>query len=228
MNYRYSMSLAAAVFALSTVAQAQTPPPSPPPPPAPSAQPTVFVLPPLDHRFEGAARLGLMLPGELTPSDFRPAETGLSPTLILDASWIVHPFFAIGPYLQYTALSTERESNDTLYDGSASWLSLGAIARARFQVSQQALLRFGLSVGPNFLSMTGETSSSDYEATGSGLNLGLVADGVLRFSQRWGASAQLGFLSQVSGKFELEGDDEERDFAFKPIFFIAVGPELFL
>jgi hypothetical protein len=223
MILRHSAGLVAAVLSFSTGVFAQTTPP-----PAPSAQPTVFVLPPLDHRFEGAARVGLMLPGKLTPSNFKPAETSVSPTLILDASWIVHPFFAIGPYLQYTALSTERELGDTMYEGSATWVSAGAIARARFQVSEKALLRVGLSAGPNFISMTGETSSSDYEASGSGLNLGLVADGVLRFSQRFGMSGQLGFLSQVSGSFEVEGDDDEHDFAFKPIFFLAVGPELFL
>ncbi len=221
MVNRLFPAVTAAILSLSAGAFAQSAPP------APVAQPG-YVIPPLDHRFEGAVRLGLMLPGSLTPSDFVPAETAVSPTFILDASWVVHPFFSIGPYLQLTPLSTERTYNEGTYEGSAFWTSAGVIARARFQVSEMTLLRFGLSAGPNFISMSGETQSTDYEASGRGLNLGLVADAVFRFSQRVGVSAELGFLSQVSGSLAVEGLDDERDFAFKPIFFLAVGPELFL
>lgn len=221
MHYRFAFGITA-ILLTTAVAHAQegTTPKAVPPPAA------GYVLPPLDHRFEGWFGLGLMMPGELTPSNSVPLKTSVAPTFALNASWVAHPFFSLGVYLQLTPQAFERRFNTATYEGQAFWTAAGAVGKVRFQVSKLALLRVGLSAGPNFISLKGDDSSS-IRASGSGLNIGLVADAALRLSRKVGATAQLGFLSQVNGSLAVEGADD-RDFSFKPIFFLMVGPELYL
>lgn len=191
-----------------------------------------------DHRFELGARIGVMLPGEISPVNWFRTEASLAPTFSLDPSFVVHPNFAIGVYVQATPFSFDRMSGSkTIGSGSGFWLSAGASAKGRIAIRDVAILRGGLTFGRNFVSYSGETSEggSEFELSGGGFSAGPVIDGVYRVSPKVGVSAQLGFLSQFSGSATVKGyptnltaEGEERDFRFKPIFFFTVGPELFL
>jgi hypothetical protein len=82
---------------------------------------------------------------------------------------------------------------------------------------------------------SGTVDGASFEAAGGGFSAGLVADAVYRASKKLGASAQLGFLSQFGGSATVSGPplretggNPDRSFGFPPIFFLTVGPELFL
>jgi hypothetical protein len=189
------------------------------------------------HVVEAAARVGIMLPGELSPANWFHTETQAAPTFGLDPSVVVHRHFAVGGYLQLTPFAFERTSgSNVIGEGSGAFVSGGVSAKARLPVGEQWLLRAGLTLGRNYVTYEGKSrsSGSPFELTGGGWNAGLVADGAWRASERFGASVQLGFFSQVSGAAEVKGPptaatgSSDRDFRFAPVVFLTVGPELYL
>ncbi len=192
--------------------------------------------PPSEHRFEAAGRLGVMLPGELSPVNWYRTEAKAAPSLWVDVGYVAHPFFSIGPYLKFTPFAFERMSgSDVIGEGDGSFASLGAAAKARFVTSETLTLRAGLTLGYNIVSYEGTNENgSSFELSGTGINIGLMADASLRVAPTVGVSAQLAFLSQVSGSADVSGpptnitaEGETRDFGFSPIFFLTVGPELY-
>jgi hypothetical protein len=201
-----------------------------------SAQPEGGATKPREPAVEAAARVGAMFAGEMSPVNWFRTETKLSPLFSLDAGWVLHPNFSLGPYLQLTPFSFERKSgSNVIGTGTGTFVSLGAVAKGRLTVSEKVGLRGGLTLGRNFVSYEGESDSgAKFKASGGGFNVGLVADAVWRASAKVGASAQFGFVSQLGGSADVEGyptnitaEGDTRDFDFAPIFFLTVGPELF-
>jgi hypothetical protein len=192
-------------------------------------QPGTVVIPPVDHKVEAGVRVGALTGGEMTPKGFLVTRANPAPIVTLDAHYVVHPFFTLGTYANFAPLSVERfMRTEVVGDGSGLLVSAGAYAKARFQVSESVLLRVGLAMGPNLLSMSGKSQGSDYSMGAAGLNMALVGEAVYRLSERAALGAQLGFLSQVSGSAKVEGSDKSADFAFPPMFFLSVGPEIWL
>jgi len=185
---------------------------------------------------EAAARVGVMMPGEMSPVNWFHTETGTSPSIWLDAGWVLLPGLSLGPYLQYSPFSFKRMSgSNEIGSGDGTFVSVGAAAKGRLTLSEKVGLRGGATVGRNFVSYEGESNTGGtFKASGGGWNVGLLADLVWRASPRLGASVQLAFLSQLGGSASVEGyptnitaEGDSRDFNFAPIFFVTVGPELF-
>ncbi len=192
---------------------------------------------PLDHRFEASLRGGLMFPGELSPSNWFHTQAKPAPSVGLDAGWVLSRYLWLGGYLQFTSFTFERESGDEVIgEGDGTFASLGLSAKGRLPVSGTVAVGGGLTLGRNIVSYEGEsTSGGTFELSGGGWNVGATAETLLRLSTKLGASAQLSFLSQVSGNADLEGyptsitgEAEGRKFSFKPVFFFTIGPTLFL
>ena len=188
-----------------------------------------------DHRFEGAFRVGRMNSGEMSPVNWYHTNAQAATTYSIDASWIVHPSYAIGAYFQATPFSFDRKSDgEVIGNGTGAWKSGGFAGKARFRVSDKVLLRVGMTLGLNTTAFSGKTDfGTPISASGSGWNVGAVGDAVFRASRNLGASVQLGFLSQGWGSATVAGPPTEstgsaaRDFTFQPIVFIPVGPEFF-
>lgn len=189
------------------------------------------------HSVEAAARVGVKFAGEMSPVNWFHTETQTAPAIGVDVGWVAHPHFTLGGYLLASPFSFERKSgSDVIGEGDGVFVSVGLAAKGRLELSEKAILRGGLNLGRNFVSYDGETNTgAPFELSGGGLNLGAVADGVLRLAPSFGLSAQLGFVSQISGSADVEGfptnataEGSTRDFGFKPIVFFTVGPELFL
>jgi hypothetical protein len=190
-----------------------------------------------DHRFEGSLRGGVMLPGEISPSNWFHTEANAAPSVGLDAGWLASRYFWLGGYLQLTAFTFDRMSGDEVIgEGDGTFASIGASAKGRLPVSDALTLAAGLTVGRNVIAYEGESPEGNaFELSGGGWNVGATTEALLRLSPKLGVSAQLSFLSQVSGSADLEGyptsitgEAEGRDFSFKPIFFFSVGPTLYL
>lgn len=190
----------------------------------------------LDHRFELGVRVGVLFPKQISPKNWLYYEVDASPMISIDPEWILHKYVALGAYFTVAPISGVRGPTTT-YKSDASGLivSGGFAAKARFEIGDSLILRGGLNLGRNAVSYSGKTGGSDFEASGGGFNVGLVADGVWRASKRFGVSSQLGFLTQLGGSADVKGPPtaetggkKERDFDMPPIFFLTVGPELFL
>ena len=178
-----------------------------------------------------------MFPGEISPSNWFHTQAAAAPSLGLDAGWVLSRYFWLGGYLQFTSFTFERMSGDEVIgEGDGVFTSVGMSAKARLPVSDAVAVGGGLTLGRNIISYDGEsTSGGTFELSGGGLNVGATAETLLHFSPKLGVTAQLSFLSQVSGSADLEGyptrstgEAEGRDFSFKPIFFFTIGPTLLL
>jgi hypothetical protein len=192
---------------------------------------------PLDHGFEASLRGGLMFPGELSPSNWFHTQASMAPSVALDAGWVLSRYLWLGGYWQFTSFSFERKSGDEVIgEGDGTWTSVGLSAKGRLPVSDAVAVGGGLTLGRNIVSYEGEsTSGGTFELSGGGWNVGATAETLLRLSTKLGVTAQLSFLSQVSGSADLEGyptgitgEAEGRKFSFKPIFFFTIGPTLLL
>jgi hypothetical protein len=167
-----------------------------------------------------------------------PSPRSRSKTVGFDGGFVAHKHFWIGAYLQFTPFSFERLSGEKVLGEGSGFLGSGGLsAKARVPIGDAFVLRGGLTLGRNVVSYDGKSKSSGdkFELSGGGFNVGAVIDGAWRASQKVGASMQLGFVSQVSGSAEVKGyptkataEGTNRDFGFSPIFFLTVGPELFL
>lgn len=190
----------------------------------------------LDHRLELGARLGLLFPGSFAPKNWLWVETNASPMFSLDPQWVVHKYVTLGAYLNLAVFSGVRGPTNTYKsDTDGVIVSGGFAAKARFEIGDKVILRPGINLGRNAVSYSGKTGGSDFEASGGGFNVGFVGDGVFRLSKVVGISSQFGFLTQLGGSADVKGPPtaetggkKERDFDFAPIFFLTVGPEIFL
>jgi len=202
--------------------------------PPPAHDPSV-----VDHVFEGAFRIGAMLPGEMSPVNWFHSQVSTAPAFVLDTAWVAHPYFEVGAYGVIAPLSVERTSgSEVIGRGNGALVSGGVAAKGRYAFSEHVLARGGLTLARNYVGYSGKMETSrggdDFSLSGGGWSVGAVADFVWRASSKLGASAQLGFLSQVGGSADVKGPPTSatggghRDFGFSPIVYLTVGPELFL
>ena len=190
---------------------------------------TTITVPKVDHRVEVAVRGGVQFPGEVTPKNLLIGQTGVAPVVFADVSTIVHPFFTLGVFTQFSSADYQH----TLYgqsvdDGRFKLLSAGASFKARIPIGEAFVLRVGALLGPNLEWASGSGGGASYSAHGAGLDFAATVEGALRVSQPWGLSAQLAFTSQPVGSISIDGDSKSHDSAFAPLFFLAIGPELYL
>jgi hypothetical protein len=189
-------------------------------------EPTTTTLPVHDHRFETGARIGIIGGGEVTPHG---APRGYAETAVIvgaELNYLVHPYFTIGGYLGGMNATFTHESGDEMIgEGSLLIVSAGVTLKAHFELGPKTLARVGIFAGRNELRASGDVRGTDYDASGSGLSLAPTVELVYRVSPRYALSVQASFLSQPSGSMDF-GDGDE-DLAFKPMYYLSVGGELF-
>ncbi len=199
-------------------------------PSAPVPGATEMVLPRMDHRWELGVRLGYQFAGEVSPMHMPGGKTGGAPLAFIDVSRLVHPFFTVGVFSQFSNSSYHQYAGDiSLGDGRLTLWSVGAVLKARIPVSDAFTIRVGGLVGTNLLWASGKDNAGvEYSGHGAGFDLGATLEGALRLSQRFGASAQFGFSSQIlAGSVHVDGDPDSHDLAYAPLMFLAVGPEFY-
>lgn len=189
-----------------------------------------------DHRVELGVRIGMLLPGEMSPSNWLHHDTRTAPLFAVDPQWLVNRYVELGAYLMVAPLTIDRGARTTYHsEVDGAFASGGFAMKGRLELNDAVLLRGGLNLGLNSVAFSGKSNGSTVEASGTGLDAGLVADGVWRMSRTFGLSAQLGFVSQLVGSAKVKGPPTaetggktDRDFRFAPIVFLTVGPEIFL
>ncbi len=189
-----------------------------------------------DHRFELGVRIGMLLPGEMSPSNWLHHDTLTAPLFAVDPQWLLNRYVELGAYLMVAPLTIDRGARTTYHsEVDGAFASGGFAMKGRLEINEAVLLRGGVNLGLNSVAFSGKSNGSTVEASGTGFDAGLVADGVWRLSRTFGVSAQLGFVSQVLGSAKVKGPPTaetggktDRDFRFSPIVFLTVGPELFL
>ncbi len=229
------LTVLAATTLTSRAAEAQGPVTTPAAPETSTVSSTRDV----DHRYEGGLLLGVMLPGELSPVNWFRTEAKAAPSFGYDGGYVASRYFLFGAYAQLTPFTFERMSGSSVIgDGDGLFASGGFSLKGRLPLSESLILRAGVTLGLNAVSYSGKTkdTKATFELSGLGHNLGLSADAVWRASPKVGAVAQVGFLSQpFFGSADVSGpptnasaEGATRDFRFSPVFFVSVGPELFL
>jgi len=182
-----------------------------------------------------APRLGLALPGSMTPSKVRSTSVGPGLALFVDATVRLHPSFELGPYMHLAVRGFTRPlgadgggGEDT---GTNVLLGAGGAAKLRVPFSEHARGRVGLLVGYDYVhtSLIGET------LIGHGLGLGASVELAFDVTERVAIGVQLAFIGQVVGTASLPPEiaararqDATQPFPFPPAAFLTVGPELAL
>jgi hypothetical protein len=193
--------------------------------PEPTTPPPT-TLPVHDHRFETAARIGVIGGGEVTPHGAPRGYADATVNVGAELNYLVHPFFTIGGYLGVMSASFHHESSgEMIGEGSLLVVNAGVTLKAHFDLGPKTLARVGIFAGRNEIRASGDIRGTDYDASGSGLSLAPTVELVYRVSPRYALSVQASFLSQPSGSMDF-GDGDE-DLAFKPMYYLAVGGELF-
>jgi hypothetical protein len=158
-------------------------------------------------------------------------KTGVAPAVSAEVASIIHPFFTVGAFAYFSSSDYKQmESDQAVNDGSLNLLSFGGSFKARIPTGDSLVLRVGLLAGANFLwaSSPDINQGYSYSAHGQGLELGLTTEGAVRFSRQWGLSGQLAFVAQPgAGSISVDGESNSHDLLFAPLFFFAVGPELY-
>jgi len=239
--------LGAHVIALSLVAQvgfAQTvasPTPAAPPTPSASATPpapqstssddgttTTIRIPKMDHHIEVALRGGLQLPGEVTPKGLLVGKTGVAPAIFGEAALVVHPFFTLGLFSQFSSADYKQYIGDAPQsDGTLNTLTGGASLKARLPVSEALVLRAGFLIGANLEFASGNVNGGggSYGAHGYGFDIAPTVEAAYRVSHAIGLSGQFAFVSQPAGSVSFDGDSKSHDFGFAPLYLLALGVE---
>jgi len=178
-------------------------------------------------------RLGLVVPGEISPYGLLLTKTGPAPIFLLDGG-IEWKWFSVKAALQLAPLS----GPPTLYDenrGSSSYtvFSLGVSPSFRWQALEWLVLRFGMTLGLNAIfggaTFTGTdvcrgSATCDVGSTGFGLNFAPNVEAAFHLSGHWYLNGQVSFFSQLLG-FASTTDGRSRSYGFAPFVFFAVGPE---
>ncbi len=108
----------------------------------PSAPNTITFARP-DHVIELGARLGVIAGGELRPKGFSDGESSTSWIAIVDGDYIVHPFFTVGVFGQFTKQGYEQRVNGQAYtsDGHVSMATVGASVKGRVPFNEKLVGR---------------------------------------------------------------------------------------
>jgi hypothetical protein len=171
-------------------------------------------------------RGGVQVPGEVTPKSLLVGKTGVAPAVFGEVASVVHPFFTLGGFAYFSSSDYKQTLYDNpVNDGTLNLLSFGGSVKGRIPTGDAFVLRLGLLAGANLL---WASSPGNYSAHGYGFELGMTAEGAMRFSKQWGLSAQLAFVAQPgAGSISVDGDSKSHDLLFAPLFFFALGPELY-
>jgi hypothetical protein len=223
-------------YAPPSAAQTGGPLPGAPPAPPAALRTDEGASPP---RAELNVRVGLKLPGEISPVNWFRTETKTAPLVGADIGWGLASHFSLGAYSLFSPFSFDRMSgSEKIGEGSGIFVSGGAVVKARLALSDALMLRGGATFGLNGVSYHGQSTEfpeETFELFGFGLQVGATAEASYRFSRNLGVVVNLGFFSQpfVSlGRATVKGyptnataEGEHRDFAFAPILMTTVGVE---
>jgi hypothetical protein len=55
----------------------------------------------------------VLAPGELRPHGFYRSDSQAAPMLTIDGAFVVHPYFELGTYAHFAAISVQHESRST-------------------------------------------------------------------------------------------------------------------
>jgi hypothetical protein len=179
-----------------------------------------------------SARVGLGLPGNMTPTVVTSTGVGFGFAMQLEGSLVPHKYFEVGPFIHFSIRPYERHiyNSDEIEGGPAALFSGGAAAKLRVPFSDRLRGRVGLYVGYNGMVQT----LSGEAFFGQGLGIGATAEMSFDVARRIAVVGQIGFLSQAFGGATLpeavaSRNNVSRDqfLAFPPVAFLAFGPEIF-
>jgi tetratricopeptide (TPR) repeat protein len=119
------------------------------------------------------------------------------------------PALSVGAYVTLSSMSIKGWSS-----ADVSYQSFGGVLKARFELSHSVHLRPGLTLGYNRM------SSSAFDDTSTGMNVGMHVDLAIATSQTFAIVPRLGFFTQPSGGYP------DHTITFGPHFYLAVALEL--
>jgi hypothetical protein len=170
----------------------------------------------------------------MTPKQVFPTHTGFGPIVRMELTTALTPSVELGPYLSFSSHPVTSIDGFPGYDksGSVQVFSGGGTLKARFLLSPRIAFRAGGFIGVNHVNAFIARSGGGGEGMpGTGLQLGPVVDFRFEVSRPLALLLQLGFISQPIGSATFPSDTSRSgqsvDFAFPPMVFLAVGPELF-
>lgn len=180
-----------------------------------------------------SSRVGLVMPGEISPYGLLLTKTSPAPIFLVDGG-IEWKWFSVQAALQLAPLS----GPPTLYDenrGSSSYtvFSLGVTPSFHWSIAEWMVLRIGPTFGLNVIAgsatFTGADvcrgdSSCKVDSTGFGINFAPNLQLAFRLTSHWWLNGQASFFSQLLGVASTS-DGHTRNYGFAPIVFFAVGPE---
>lgn len=187
---------------------------------------------------EGIAQVnvtgGVVFPGEMTPKQVFRTITGVGPIVRLEAGFAPIKRLELGPYLSISSHPVTEVKGFPQYDGSGSVFvaSFGAMVKVRFEPIDGFTIRAGAYVGMNFTNgFIAHNSGGGEGIPGLGLSVGPLVDLRLRLIPHLAGLFQIGFLSQPVGTATFPKDtdraNEHVDFAYPPMLFLTLGPELY-
>ena len=186
-------------------------------------------------RLQLDATVGVISPGQMTPQEIFPTYTGFGPIVRLDFTATVAPPVELGSYLSFSSHPVTSITGSTGYDhtGSAQVFSGGGVLLWRVALTPSMALRAGVLVGVNYdRAYLSHTAGGGEAVPGYGLQVGALVDLRFAVAPPLALLVQLGFISQPVGGATFPSDTdrpgEHEGFAFQPMPFLTVGPEIFL
>lgn len=177
-------------------------------------------------------RLGLALPGSVTPHKISKTHVGFGFALHPDVMFALDKRFELGAYLHYSGRPiTERGTAPT--DGLWTHLvSVGPAAKVPFALAPGSRIRAGAMLGYNRVWQGFENGTFEGTITGQGLNFSASIEYSRDLAPGSAFNVQLGFISQIAGSADLgpigafvEGGSEQ-DLAFPPLLMLTTGIDL--
>jgi hypothetical protein len=177
---------------------------------------------------------GVVLPGNMTPKQVFPTHTGAGPIVRLETGFAPIANLEFGPYLSLSSHPVTAIDGFAAYDqsGSIFVMSAGAGVKARFALTSWFTMRLGVYVGLNYTSaFIAHTKGGGEAMPGIGLGVGPLVDFRFKVAPHFAVLAQIGFVSQPAGTAIFPADtsrpNESVGFAYPPMMFFNLGPELF-
>lgn len=197
-------------------------------------------------RVQASLTGGVVLPSQFTPNIVFPTYTGVGPYVRLEASLRPLHRLEVGTYASFSdhpiasihcgdycaAGATNGDETGASIGGSVVLFSGGVFAKLRFDPTPWATVRFGATVGADYVSFPLQRGGGTTETMpGAGLQVGANADFRARVADHLALLVQLGFLAQPVGTATFPHDSDYPDkgvaFSFPPTLYLGAGPEVF-